>query len=84
VANAGLGCTICSLSPLLKPERLEVVYVLEQRFADQFQVEVELQDYLRSVAHGKLVADAILRWATTDGYATVSDCPYVTITPEFV
>jgi hypothetical protein len=69
---------------LLKPESLEVVYVLEQRFADQFQVEVEPQDYLRSVAHVQLVADAFLRWATTDGYGTVSGCPYVTITPEFV
>ena len=29
------------------------------------------------MAHGQAVADAILTWAATDGYATVNNCQYV-------
>lgn len=77
VANAALGRTIRRIFPSPKPETLEAVNALEQSFAAQFQVEVKKQDYERSVAQGQAVADAILTWATTDGYSTVNNCPYV-------
>jgi membrane-associated phospholipid phosphatase len=77
VANAALARTIRGLFPSLKPENLEAINALEQRFAAQFQVEVKRREYKRSVAHGQAVADAILAWAATDGFPTVNNCPYV-------
>ena len=50
---------------------------MEQRFAAQFQAEVEEEEYQRSVVQGQMVADAILAWADTDGYAVYNNCPYV-------
>ena len=76
VANAALGRTIRGLFRSLKPESLEAVYALERSFAVQFHAEVKPQDYLRSMAHGQAVADAILTWAATDGYAAVNHCLY--------
>jgi membrane-associated phospholipid phosphatase len=76
VANAALGRTIRGLFPSLKPESLEAFYTLEQSFAAQFHAEVKPQNYLHSVAQGQAVADAILAWAATDGYAAVHHCPY--------
>jgi hypothetical protein len=32
--------------------------------------------YARSVAQGQAVAQAVLAWAGTDGFATLHDCPY--------
>ena len=29
-----------------------------------------------SVVHGRAVADAVLAWAMTDGFAALHDCPY--------
>jgi membrane-associated phospholipid phosphatase len=77
VANAALAHTIRGLFPSLKPENLDVIDVLEQRFATQFQAEVRRWAYERSVAQGREVAEAILAWAATDGFSTVNNCPYV-------
>jgi hypothetical protein len=32
--------------------------------------------YHRSVAQGQAVAKAVLAWASTDGFATLNNCPY--------
>jgi hypothetical protein len=77
VANAALARTIRGLFRSPKPENLEAINALEQRFAAQFQVEVRRREYKRSVAQGQAVADAILAWAATDGFSTVDNCPYV-------
>src|SRR2546422_123801 len=77
VANAALARTIRGLFPSLKPEDLEAINALEQRFAAQFQDVLPPSDYERSVAHGQAVADALLAWAGTDGFATFNNCPYV-------
>ena len=53
VANAALARTIRGIFPSLKPENLEAINALEQRFAAQFQAEVEEQAYQRSVAQGQ-------------------------------
>jgi membrane-associated phospholipid phosphatase len=77
VANAALARTIRGLFSSQKPENLEAINVLEQRFASQFHAEIRRNEYKRSVAHGKAVADALLAWAATDGFATSNNCPYV-------
>ena len=76
VANATLARTIRGLFPSLKPENLEAVNALEQRFAAHFQAEVGENTYERSVAHGRAVADAMLEWAASDGFSTLNNCPY--------
>jgi hypothetical protein len=77
VANAALARTIRGLFPALKPKSLEAIRALEQRFAAQFQAEVEEQAYQRSVVQGQRVADTLLAWAATDGFSRVNNCPYV-------
>ena len=77
VANAALARTIRGIFPSLKPESLEAIKALRQRFATQFQAEVDEEEYQRSVVHGRRVADAILAWAATDGFARFNNCPYV-------
>jgi hypothetical protein len=76
VANAALAHTIRSIFTSLKPESLEAIKDVEQRFASLFQAKVAKQDYQRSVDHGQRVADAILAWAATDGFARVNNCKY--------
>src|SRR5919199_3706749 len=77
VVNAALAHTIRGLFPSLKPESLAAIHDVEQRFAAQFHAEVEEGEYERSVVQGQRVADAMLAWADTDGYAVYNNCPYV-------
>jgi hypothetical protein len=77
VANAALARTIRGIFTSLKPESLEAIKDVEQRFATPLQTELEEQEYQRSVDHGQKVADAILAWAATDGFALFNNCPYV-------
>ena len=35
------------------------------------------EQYQRSVVQGRRVADALLAWAATDGFARINNCPYV-------
>ncbi len=56
VANAALARTIRDLFPSLKPENLDIINALEQRFAAQFHAVVPPSAYERSVAHGQAVA----------------------------
>jgi hypothetical protein len=77
VANAALARTIRSIFPSLKRENLEAINALEQSFAGQFHAEVKRKSYERSVAQGRAVARAILKWAATDGFSIYNDCPYV-------
>jgi hypothetical protein len=61
--------------PSVKLKNLTAIDGLEQAFATQFQAVIKQKDDERSVAHGQAVADAILVWAETDGYAAVNPCP---------
>jgi hypothetical protein len=74
VAHAALARTIRGIFSSLKPESAEAISAVEQRFAALFQVEVEAHVYQHSVEHGQRVADAILAWAVTDGFADVNNC----------
>ena len=77
VANAALARTIRGLFPSLTSKSLKAINAVEQRFAAQFQAEVEEKQYQRSVVQGRRVADALLAWAATDGFARINNCPYV-------
>jgi membrane-associated phospholipid phosphatase len=76
VANAALARTIRGLFPALQPQSVEAITTVERLLAALFQAEVEAPTSQRSVAHGQRVAEAILAWAATDGFADVNNCPY--------
>jgi PAP2 superfamily len=76
VASAALARTIRGLYPVLKPENAAAVTSLEQGLLDRFEREVPRSVLERSVEHGRDVAEAILAWADTDGYADLNGCPY--------
>jgi PAP2 superfamily len=76
VANAVLARTIRGIFTSLKPESLAIINDVEQRFTVLFHIELDAQEYQRSVTHGQQVADAILAWAATDGFALFNNCPY--------
>jgi hypothetical protein len=77
VGNATLAQSIRGIFTSLKPESLAAVDALEARFSAKFRGEVRRRDFHRSVAFGKSVADAVLAWAATDGFASLNNCPYV-------
>jgi membrane-associated phospholipid phosphatase len=91
VANAALAATIRGLFWSPTPENLKAIDDLEERFAAQFRADITEQDvsshqerspkqsprYERSVKHGRAVAEAILAWASTDGFSLYNNCPYV-------
>jgi len=74
VANAALAQTIRGIFTSLKPENIDAINALEADFNRQFQGRPRFD---RSVAFGKKVADAVLAWAATDGFAEFNNCPYV-------
>lgn len=77
VANAALAWTIRGIFPSLKPDGLKAIDALEAKFGARFQAQIPKPHYERSVAQGRAVADAILAWATTDGFSAFNNCPYV-------
>jgi hypothetical protein len=76
VANAAFAHAIRGLFPGASPDSLDAISTQEQTFAMAFQRSVPPPVYAHSVAHGRAVAEAVLAWAATDGYATLNNCPY--------
>jgi membrane-associated phospholipid phosphatase len=76
VANSALARTTEALLPAASPASRDAITSLEREFAVPFQARVRPRVYARSVAYGQTVADAVLAWAATDGYATLDNCPY--------
>lgn len=66
VANAALAQTIRGIFASLKAENLDAINALEADFNARFQGQPRFD---RSIAFGKEVADAVLAWAATDGFA---------------
>jgi hypothetical protein len=64
---------------MISQASLETINHLEESFASQQQAVVPRPVYERSVAHGRAVARAILKWAATDGFSIYNDCPYVPV-----
>ena len=77
VANAVLADTIRGLYPTISQASLDAINNLEESIASEQRHRVPRPVYERSVAHGQAVAAAILDWASTDGFATNNNCPYV-------
>jgi hypothetical protein len=82
VANAALARTISGIFPSLKPKSMKAINASEQRFAAQFQAEVEEKDYQRAVVQGQRVAETGIdmaplgtaaRLAAWDGVAPGND-----------
>jgi hypothetical protein len=76
VANSALARAVRGLFPGVSQASLDAFNGQEQAFAAQFQSSVPPPLYERSVAQGQEVADAVLAWGSTDGFATLNNCPY--------
>ncbi len=76
VANTALAAAIRALLPEASPAAREAIDALEQAFAAMFQASVPAWIYTRSVAQGQAVAEAVVAWAGTDGFAALNDCAY--------
>jgi hypothetical protein len=76
VANTALAATIRALFPEASPPTLAAIEALEHAFATEFQARVPAVIYAHSVAQGQAVAEAVVAWAGTDGFAALHDCPY--------
>jgi hypothetical protein len=76
VANSALAAAIRELLPEASPASRQAIDAIEQAFAAEFQTSVPRAVSARSVAHGQAVAEAVVAWAMTDGFATLDDCPY--------
>jgi len=76
VANSALARSIEGLLPVASPASLDAITSLERMFATQFQASLRPRVYARSVPCGQIMANAVLAWAATDGYAMLNSCPY--------
>ena len=76
VANSVLARTIRGLYPSLSQASTEAIDELEADIASQQQATVPPPVYERSVEQARAVADAILNWAASDGFATYNNCAY--------
>ena len=76
VANSALARVVRGLFPTLSPGSLAAITAVEQAFAAEGRGRVPGPVYTRSVVWGRVVAEAVLAWAATDGSATLSNCPY--------
>jgi hypothetical protein len=76
VANSAFATAIRALFPDASPAVREAIDALEHSFTVAFRARVRPLVYVRSVVHGRAVADAVLAWAMTDGFAALHDCPY--------
>jgi membrane-associated phospholipid phosphatase len=76
VANAALAHAIGGLFSGASPDAVDAINAREQTFTAAFQSRVPPAVYAHSTAHGRAVAKAVLAWASTDGFTTLSNCPY--------
>jgi PAP2 superfamily len=77
VANTALASTARGLLPAASPSALAAIDALEQTFAEEFQARVRPLVSVRSAAHGRAIAEAVLAWAATDGFVVLNNCPYI-------
>ena len=70
VANNAAAIVLASFFPGAMPQ----IMALAQRFTAQFAVQVTPDVLMRSSQYGQDIAQAILAWAATDGFAALSTC----------
>jgi hypothetical protein len=66
-ANAALASMMRTLFPTATEENLRAIDALEAQFARRYQAEVSATTYHRSVAWGRMMANAIYTWSESDG-----------------
>ena len=76
VANSALARAVRGLFPKASQGSLDAIDALEQELTAEFQASVPPPVFDRSAAQGEVVADAVLAWASTDGFTTLNNCPY--------
>src|SRR5206468_3206394 len=76
IANSALATILRQLFPSASAGSRAAINALEQRFARAFQSHVPPPFFARSLTQGQLVADAVFDWASTDGFATLNNCPF--------
>jgi hypothetical protein len=76
VANSALARVVRGLFPSPSPGSLAAITAVEQAFAAEGRARVPRPVYTLSVLWGRVVAEAVLAWAATDGSATLTNCPY--------
>lgn len=76
VANSALATLLRTLYAGASGSTLRAIDDLEHQFASQFQTATPPEVWQRSAAQGELVGLAIFRWAQSDGFAFLNNCPY--------
>ncbi len=76
VANSALAATLRGHFASASADTLSAIDALEAHLADGYRQAVPPRTFDRSVAQGRAVAAALLSWASTDGFATLNNCPY--------
>ena len=76
VANVAMADVLRGLYPEISDGSLDLINNLEAALAGQYRRQVPAAEYERSAAYGQQVANAILEWASGDGYALFDDCEY--------
>jgi PAP2 superfamily len=76
VANSALARVLRGLFPTPSPESLAAITAVEQAFTAEARARVPRHVYALSVVWGRVVAEAVLVWAASDGSATLNNCPY--------
>jgi hypothetical protein len=77
VANTALARVVRGLFQTLSPGSLAAITAVEQAFAAEGRARVPGPVYTLSVVWGRVVAEAVLAWAATDGSATFTNCSYM-------
>jgi hypothetical protein len=73
-ATAALAHVSRGLFPNASSTSVDAIDALEEAFATQFQASVPPPVYARSVIQGQAVAEAVLAWASSDGFSTINNC----------
>jgi hypothetical protein len=79
VANTVMAEIIRGLFPNISAASSSNINMLEATFANGFRASVPRPTFNQSVAHARVIAMAILRWASTDGFSMNNNCPYVPV-----
>ena len=66
-ANSTLASMTRKLFPTASPKNQAAMMALEERFDRRYIDRVDAGTYIRSVAWGQAIADAVFIWSTTDG-----------------
>lgn len=76
VANAALAAVMKGMFSGSSAAAQTAIADLEHKFAAQFAEHLSPSQFRSSAAHGRAVGEAILAWASADGYAGYHNCAY--------